>query len=508
MVQHQLDSATSFRTKRSGVFPQFTWGVQIQALLAMVLATPLLLPGIIVPQTWQPFLVAGLLPLLPFHLLTQRPASPLDRVNTASLIALLLWLPTNLLISVNYVDSWISCGYLLFGIVLYGILIKHPILRQRPLLFQYGFVVLAAAISFAMPPLVRWKSAFRLFYVPVYDWLAAIPIDTGETIHANLLAGAIVLMLPYTLAYLLVPTTRVRIRLPHQENRKSISQRSHKKRAKQIWCWFTILLSTFMLGLLIITQSRGGYLGFTCAVIALLLLRWPRLRYLIPVGIIAVMMIGRQIGVWSIFDQLGADNTFGGGEWRLSIWMSSQQALQDFLFTGIGIGSFQEVMPFLYPNPAIKSSAATHAHNLLLQIGLDLGLIGLFAWLTFFCTICIMLLKILHRTSSPNYSANQVGAKWVDDHFKAPEHVGVSISRKRFTRELFKLEQTRQRQWALAAGCLTALIGMQVHGLLDAVTWNNKLAFIPWLLFAQVTILYREVSRQSQPDSTLLTQIN
>jgi len=33
-------------------------------------------------------------------------------------------------------------------------------------------------------------------------------------------------------------------------------------------------------------------------------------------------------------------------------------------------------------------------------------------------------------------------------------------------------------------------MGMQVHGLLDAVTWGNKLAFIPWLIFAQITLLY------------------
>ena len=35
------------------------------------------------------------------------------------------------------------------------------------------------------------------------------------------------------------------------------------------------------------------------------------------------------------------------------------------------------------------------------------------------------------------------------------------------------------------------LMGMQVHGLLAAVTWGNKLAFIPWLIFAQITLLYR-----------------
>ncbi|MEZ4736424.1 MAG: hypothetical protein R3E79_55770 [Caldilineaceae bacterium] len=43
----------------------------------------------------------------------------------------------------------------------------------------------------------------------------------------------------------------------------------------------------------------------------------------------------------------------------------------------------------------------------------------------------------------------------------------------------------------MAAGCLATLVGMQVHGLLDAVTWRNKLALLPWLTFAQITLLYR-----------------
>jgi len=51
--------------------------------------------------------------------------------------------------------------------------------------------------------------------------------------------------------------------------------------------------------------------------------------------------------------------------------------------------------------------------------------------------------------------------------------------------------------WALAAGVTAGLIAMIVHGLVDAVAWGTKLAFIPWLLYAQaVTIRLRPRRRR------------
>jgi len=42
----------------------------------------------------------------------------------------------------------------------------------------------------------------------------------------------------------------------------------------------------------------------------------------------------------------------------------------------------------------------------------------------------------------------------------------------------------------LAIGATGSLVGMLVHGLLDAVTWGTKLAFVPWVLFALITQLF------------------
>ena len=50
--------------------------------------------------------------------------------------------------------------------------------------------------------------------------------------------------------------------------------------------------------------------------------------------------------------------------------------------------------------------------------------------------------------------------------------------------------------WALSAGLLAAFTGMALHGLVDAVTWGTKLAFLPWLCYALAVALYRGPNRR------------
>ncbi|MEZ4617223.1 MAG: O-antigen ligase family protein [Caldilineaceae bacterium] len=253
-------------------------------------------------------------------------------------------------------------------------------------------------------------------------------------------------------------------------------------------------LVIFMATLLLLTQSRGAYLATATALGLLGVLRWRRLFALLPIFAIGVGITIYQLGWSRIFDLLGSDNTFGGAGFRTVIWHADQRALHDFFWTGIGLGRFTEVMRLLYPSPIIQSPSATHAHNLLLQIGLDLGGPGLLAWLGLYLTLIGMTIAVLRRTASPTGSAESLDATWDGTQFIAPPHVDVTISTRRFVRRLTKVERRRQQQWLLAAGCLAALVGIQIHGLLDAVTWGNKLAFIPWLLFALVTLLYDSTS--------------
>ena len=106
-----------------------------------------------------------------------------------------------------------------------------------------------------------------------------------------------------------------------------------------------------------------------------------------------------------------------------------------------------------------------HAHNLYLQIGIDVGLPGLIAYL-------VLLAMLLYGL------------------IRAYRLVG----------------QGRADVRMLAAACLTSLAGMGIHGLIDVATWGNKAAFLPWVVMGLGAGIERFVRRDmsgqnTEPDS-------
>lgn len=454
------------------------WLLWLEPLWLALLAVPILLPGLL-PAQWQPFAVIGLFLFWPFHWLAARYTEHQFRLGNTALVILLAWIPVNLLTAVNSLDAWMAVGYLCIGITLFIAIINHPWLQQHHSHLGWLLLVLAGLLIVAAPPLVQWKSDFRLFYVPFYDWFQALPFDLGETIHANILGGALVQLLAISLALWLPPKVRT-VHLPEprtaandmvtdheEEQNKRLRIRRHTSEHWQQWGAGLIALLTA--GLLLLTQSRGAYLGTGVVVLFILVWRWPRLAYGLPLLVIGSGYLVYRLGAWSIFEILGADNTFGGAEWRSEVWYAAGQALHDFPYTGIGIGNFRTVLPLLYPNNAINSEAANHAHNLLLQIGLDLGLPGVIAWVLLMAGALWQGVRTLRRPLELDQA----------DPYE---------SSRRHHRRLVRAVRHYNERQALTAGALAALSGVLVHGLLDAVTWGTKLAFLPWLILALVEL--------------------
>jgi putative inorganic carbon (HCO3(-)) transporter len=82
-----------------------------------------------------------------------------------------------------------------------------------------------------------------------------------------------------------------------------------------------------------------------------------------------------------------------------------------------------------------------HAHNLFLQVGIDLGLPGLIAFLALLINTFTLLARALQRREAA-------------------------------------------LDWALAAGSAGGLTAMLVNGIFDAPVWGTRPAFVPWLLVA------------------------
>lgn len=427
----------------------------------LLLGAFITLPGKFIPLSYHPYLLAGLFLFWPLRWIAYGRLSrrtPLDW----SIALLLLWLPVNLWASADRTTSWIAAGYFLFGLTLYTALVNWPSAQRKPQLAAWLLLLIGGGLAIASPPLTAWKPRFRLFDLPLYNRLQSLPIDLGETIHANILAGALVIVLPIFVSLAI--------------KKRGTQINADKRRWTQVALRLLFCVMALVVGgVIMLTQSRGGYLALAVALPLVFVLRWPRLLYGVPVLVVVAMLAINRAGLGVVLDQLSSDGTLGGWAGRIDIWTQSLNALHDFVFTGIGIGTFTLVLPLLYPL-RVSIEGYPHAHNLFLQIGVDLGLPGLIAYLALLINLFVMLWGALRSTRSPS-----------------PTDGDASL------------------HWALAVGALGGLVAMLIHGLLDAATWGNKLAFIPWVLFALITLIHQktsktlplvEINRNSSPEET------
>jgi putative inorganic carbon (HCO3(-)) transporter len=277
--------------------------------------------------------------------------------------------------------------------------------------------------TLAVLPIVAWKPQFLLFRFALYDYLRTFNLNLGETIHANVLASVTVILLPLTLALVLKPAQPWRLRIG-----------------------FAILF-VISLGIQILTQSRGAYVATLVSLPFVAILFQPRLVYAAPIGLAGIIGLAIRSGMTGILDLVSTDGSLSGWAGRVEIWSRSIDAIHDFAFTGIGFGTFMLVIPFIYPLQ-VSIEGLPHAHNLFLQIGVDLGLPGLTAYWAILLIVTTMLWQLLHPASS------------------------------------------NARESFLAIGAAGSLIGMFIHGILDAAVWVSRIAFFPWVLFALITVLF------------------
>ena len=415
----QVEHAVRWRywVRRIAWFEPF-WVLAVGALL--------LLPARFLPMTLQPYTFAyrpfGVALLVlgwPIRVIVYREFTcytPLD----LPLFFLLLWLPVNYWASSDKALSWEAISYLVFGIALYLALLNWPPAQRCPQLIGWLILLLGIGLAVLMP-LLGELTTRKLLFVPVVDHLSqrASALLPGN-VNVNRVAGTLVLILPLPVALAVRRDWRMR-RLPTALN---------------------ALVAVLMLVALIFTQSRSAYLAAAVSIAIILVLRWQKLLYSVPVILLIGVVITVVIGPRVVLEALSVGGVLGGLDVRLELWSRALYAIGDFAFTGIGIGTFERVIPVLYPffliGPAIR---ITHAHNLLLQVSLDLGLPGLVAYLALFInTFALLAIALRQRESALN--------------------------------------------WALAAGALGGLTAMFVHGIFDAAVWGCKPAFVSWLLIA------------------------
>lgn len=201
-------------------------------------------------------------------------------------------------------------------------------------------------------------------------------------------------------------------------------------------------------GTLLLTQSRGAIVG---VVLALLLVGVWRNRWVLvslPALLAGIWWAVRYFGTQQVAEFLLATNTTVTAAGRSELWQRAIYMMQDFPYTGVGLGTFSRVMPVLYPTFLIGPDAEVpHAHNLYLQMGVDLGVPGLVAGMAL---ISVFLL------------------------------IGISA--------LWRARGTRLE--GIAVGAMGGFLVHLVHGLVDNITFSTKPGVAIWTIIGLATALW------------------
>lgn len=356
-----------------------------------------------------------------------------------ALFLLVAMMPVTLWATALPETTWPQILRLLTGIAVYYAVVNWTTTHERLRIVQIGLIGTGVALALAAPFIVSWPGG-KLPFIPS-AFTDQFPTFVSDTINPNVMAGTLILFIPLTISSVLFEPVR------------------------KNWIQHIVLVVTtlLMLTILILTQSRGAILAFGLSMIALMLLRWPRSWILVPILVVGAAVGVRQFGISTVLDQLATSGTVGGLESRLEIWSRAIYMIQDFPFTGIGMGAFTEVTDILYPLFLVAPGTVSHAHNLFLQIAVDLGIPGLIAWLA-------TLMLVLVGAWTVARSREDVRTQWVT---------------------------------GIGAGLLASQIALIVHGLVDAVTWGIvRTAPLVWALWSTTMVVWNLHNTDGIDDST------
>ncbi len=153
-------------------------------------------------------------------------------------------------------------------------------------------------------------------------------------------------------------------------------------------------LAGIMVTALVRTGSRGGLLGFGALVVTLGVLAPPKQRLrMAGAGLVAALGFGALVSqnatlrarFATTFDSSQSDYNYTETNGRLEIWKRGIQYITTHPATGVGIANFvvaeYQIGAGLKAEKGINDHHMMTAHNSLIQIGAELGIPGLIAYL-------------------------------------------------------------------------------------------------------------------------------
>ena len=333
--------------------------------------------------------------------------------------------------------TWVAASQLAAGLVVFYAVVNWA--QDRSRLWWAVAVTIALGLGMALlaPFAVDWLTEQKVF-LPLALY-RPFRLLLPDPIHRNVMAGSMITLIPLPLA--------LALSLPAAPRKRQ-------------WLKGALLtVCALQIAILILTRSRGGYVALVVGLWLTLWLsgrrRWALGFLLLCAVLFAVLVTRPQVEVASQTDaaQAALDPSTWG--FRQHVWRTALFIIGDFPFTGVGMGTFNDVVALLY---GFYSPENPGTHNLFLQVGVDLGILGL----TSFLAILLIVLW----------------AGW------------------QARRRLDAMHEPALR--AVAVGGLAGIVATITHGLLDHHTWGSKGAFIPWVVMGLVVALHRLTMRPSE----------
>lgn len=283
-------------------------------------------------------------------------------------------------VSVDFRGS-IQAGLLRVAFVLFAIVLMNAITNRKQMDTLLLLVVVSATLvaAYGVCQYVFGWGYQDAAWVDS-DMFSAISFRVPSTLeNPNMLGQFLILMIPLGGAGLL----------------------SAKTWGKRV---FYFVCCAVMCVCMILTYSRGAWLGLLFAGAAFFVLLNPRLMLLAPFALVALYFVLPET-VISRFTSIGnmGDNSTS---YRVYIWMGTLAMLKDYWLCGVGPG--ESAFNMVYPAYGYNGIEAPHAHNLLLQIVCDAGIVELVIFLVLLVVHVRMLCVAISREKDWGSRVHQI----------------------------------------------------------------------------------------------------
>jgi O-antigen ligase len=170
--------------------------------------------------------------------------------------------------------------------------------------------------------------------------------------------------------------------------------------------WAAFIMPALVVSLLL-TLTRGAWVGMAVGVGVLFLSKDFRLIALIPIVVVAVLAFAPT----SLTDRMYStiDKNDDTNRDRVAMLQAGVAIVRDHPLTGVGPDQIERIYP-TYRVPGAVKATNPHLHNVPMQIAAERGLPALAAWIWFVVTTIVSLVKLLKRPRHVGLAAAGLGA--------------------------------------------------------------------------------------------------